>query len=420
MNLGITVEEFLNITNALDLCTQHDLAPVLDASSEECFSVLSDKMYEIYEKAYKVGGYAGYLGIEQGDWNELQALADKAADEGKRMLRELDTEFKTGNNELLQAMRAGDRMDAAMNIKAEVDKIGKDMKMLENCLENLTPSKDSDLSASLETCIRPPAGHETSRFSIAEAVRKRDIDLGLVKKIAQNEIIAHGGATQHDISINTVGLEYAGAYLSDGDTVDAVLTPIAQALDRELDQDFFLSDKFTPEMTLGSAVAKAATEHAKADLSYLDDRFNQRAVDGIEDMGLGDAALDAVQHGTRFDRAGVSRGQALACESLSVSDVEAILSSCADDILHPENLSVDELVAITETAADLEREGEHPGLAQTVVGVAIETVDARGDEREEAGKDEREGIDELMSAKSDEAELGDDGFEETHDEMERE
>lgn len=219
--------------------------------------------------------------------------------------------------------------------------------------------------------------HSTERASVfTDALREGRIDLNLVGKMAHNLIDRNRNPTQHDKSVLTVANEYVDCYLFNEDSIAWVVMPIAENLDKNLGSDITHLDGFNPEMALAAGIKDAAIEHAAADLSYFDDRFVQRASEGITDMDFGNSVRDAIESSDMFSRAGIDADAQVTMSSLSVREAWDILRVAAATGQLQGEPELEEVAHLVRDAAALEVTGEYPDIARTLIDTARNAEEA--------------------------------------------
>ena len=253
--------------------------------------------------------------------------------------------------------------------------------------------------------------------TILDSVKDGSIEFNLVEKIAHNEVDkmraenVFGSEAYYALADDCVRLYMDYPDVGYGDS--SVLESIANRVDCALSADAMASSKFSKEMALGAAVAQVAIDHACSDIEAHDNHFADRAQAIIDTSYVGRAASRAVLSSNKFDRAGVNLDQQFPTGYVSVRDCLEAANEMTDGFVMLDDITPSDLEEIargvaTETATEF-GDGKTTvmqDMAQAVTDLVAEREGREPNDQEEHGG---ESLDEMMSAKNEEAEFGDYG-----------
>ena len=251
--------------------------------------------------------------------------------------------------------------------------------------------------------------------TVLDSVKDGSIDLDLVEKIAHNEI-------DKMRSENVFGSEAYYALADDcarmymdypdvGDGENSVLESVATRVDSGLSADAMASSRFSKEMALGAAVAQIAINHACSDIEAHENHFADRAQAMLDSSSIGIAATRGVLSSDKFDRAGVNLNEQFATGYVSVRDCLDAANEMTDGFVMLDDITPGDLENITrdiaaETAMDYE--GAKDLIMQDMASAVTDLVN-EWEGHESGDREQGESLDEMMSAKNEEAEFGDNG-----------
>ena len=263
--------------------------------------------------------------------------------------------------------------------------------------------------------------------TIFDSVKDGSIDFDLVEKIAHNEIDkmraenVFGSEAYYALADDCARLYMNYPDVGYGDK--SVLEAIANRVDCALSPDAMASSKFSKEMALGAAIAQVAIDHACSDIEAHDNHFADRAQAIIDTSYVGRAASRAVLSSNKFDRAGVNLDQQFPTGCVSVRDCLEAANEMTDGFVMLDDITPSDLEEIArgvaaETATEFEgaKDAVMQDMAKAVTDLVADREDLEPNDQEEHGG---ESLDEMMSAKNEEAELGDQGGIEGRDDVER-
>lgn len=415
-----------------------DLQAAFDAQNElmesyallnnEPSPTLSDAMHSLDRSVKRIEAYANDPSIPISLSGALTAVAGDAARVKEELGKTIDDDkvrFVNLSDKFVAAVRSVGNSGNIIDINKEMLNLNLDIQRLSGLKEKL-PTRDSDAFMTLEQNIADlvnemyvpyDAGKQKKAPSLAEAVREGSLDSDLIRKVAHNVLDGDKALSEYNKGVQAVANENVDTYLMDDDMIDRIVVPIAEQLDAELDGSLIESPDFCAEEVLGAAVAAAAEAHATADLDYFQDEFSDRAVTALDEIGLGDVAKRTVEKSTEFSRAGVDADRRFATGYVSIGEVVDAVGKLDDPDLDVTSLTPSDYESIADGYA-MGQQGIEVDPYDLAADVAFNAELVAGEK--EYGGTELAGIDELMSAKTSEAELGNDSRQDSPVEMERE
>lgn len=229
---------------------------------------------------------------------------------------------------------------------------------------------------------------------ISELYESGGLDMGLVGKIAHNELdkrIALLSNSEHALAS-----EYIDAYIDDH---PEVIENYADELDSKLSVEDYRNGQISPEFVLGVALSHGAASHACCDIEYFNDEFSSRAINEVyEVLAVHGRVQFACRNADDFSLAGVNPDRKFPIGFVSIKDVADTIDELGNDHMK-ETLKPADMERIASNLADAEQCVERYELADGITFNAeleVENIDL---------KQGGQGLDGLCDAKSEEAEL---------------
>lgn len=396
--------------------------------NNEPSSTLADAMHSLDRDVKRIEALANDPTIPISMTKTLAAVAEDAAKVKEELGKTIDDDkvrFVDLSDKFVSAVRSAGNSENIIDINKEMLDLNLDIQRLSS-LEEKLPTRDSQAFLTLEQNASDlvngmfevyDLGKQKETPSLAESVREGTLDTDLIRKVAHNVLDGDKSLSKFNKGVQAVANENVDTYLMDDDMVSRIVEPIAEQLDGELDGSLLESPDFCAEEVLGAAVAAAAEAHATADLDYFQDEFCERAVTGLDEISLGDVAKRTVEKSTEFSRAGVDVDQRFATGYVSIGEVVEAVGKLDDPDIDVESLSPSDYESIADGYA-MGQQGVETDPYDLAADVAYNAELVAGEK--DYGGEDRMGIDELMSAKTSEAELGNDSREDSFAEMARE
>lgn len=233
--------------------------------------------------------------------------------------------------------------------------------------------------------------------NLSELYKSGGLDMGLVNKIAQNELEKSKGSNLN--SVEALASEYIEVYTYSTDS--RIIESYIEILDSELTAGDYQGGKISPEFMLGAAIARGAVAHAQADIDYWENDIFSRAVTALDDVGLADAARSSCNNADEFSLAGVNPDRKFPIGFVSVREVADTVNEFGSEHMK-ETLKPADLERVAASLAEAEQCIERYELAD---GIAFNA------ELEMEHIDGEHGLDDLCAVKSEEADLVADGAE---------
>jgi len=229
---------------------------------------------------------------------------------------------------------------------------------------------------------------------ISELYESGELDMGLVGKIAHNELDKRKGSLCN--SEHALASEYIDAYIDD---YPEVIENYADELDSKLSVEDYRNGQISPEFVLGVALSHGAASHACCDIEYFNDEFSSRAINEVyEVLAVHGRVQFACRNADDFSLAGVNPDRKFPIGFVSVKDVADTTDELGNDHMK-ETLKPADMERIASNLADAEQCVERYELADGITFNAeleVENIDL---------KQGGQGLDDLCDAKSEEAEL---------------
>ena len=387
---------------------QNELMESYALLNNEPSPTLSDAMHSLDRSVKRIEAYANDPSIPISLSGALTAVAGDTARVKEELGKTIDDDrvrFIDLSDKFVAAVRSVGNSGNIIDINKEMLNLNLDIQRLSG-LEEKLPTRDSDAFMTLEQNIADlvnemyepyDAGKQKEAPSLAGAAREGSLDCDLIRKVAHNVLDGDKSLSEYNKGVQAVANENVDTYLMDDDMIDRIVVPIAEQLD--------------------AAVAAAAEAHATADLDYFQDEFSDRAVTALDEIGLGDVAKRTVEKSTEFSRAGVDADRRFATGYVSIGDVVDAVGKLDDPDLDVASLTPSDYESIADGYA-MGQQGIEVDPYDLAADVAFNAELVAGEK--EYGGTELAGIDELMSAKTSEAELGNDSRQDSPVEMERE
>lgn len=233
---------------------------------------------------------------------------------------------------------------------------------------------------------------------ILDLYRAGDLNMGLVGKIAHNELDKQKGSPFSSVSANStraVAAEYIDSYIYAGNP--DIIEAYAAELDSQLSAEDYRCGKISPEFMLGCAIGLGAASHANADLDYFSQEFNSRAVTEIEELGLTTLRREC-RSADDFSLAGVNPDTRFPIGFVSVKDVADTIGELGNDHMK-DTLKPADMERVATNLADAEQCIERYELAD---GIAFNAeLEVENIELTQGVL----GLDDICDAKSEEADL---------------
>lgn len=395
---------------------QNELMESYALLNNEPSLTLSDAMHSLDRSVKRIEAYANDPSIPISLSGALTAVAGDTARVKEELGKTIDDDrvrFIDLSDKFVAAVRSVGNSGNIIDINKEMLNLNLDIQRLSGLEEKLPTIADL-----VNEMYEPyDAGKQKEAPSLAGAVREGSLDCDLIRKVAHNVLDGDKSLSEYNKGVQAVANENVDTYLMDDDMIDRIVVPIAEQLDAELDGSLIESPDFCAEEVLGAAVAAAAEAHATADLDYFQDEFSDRAVTALDEIGLGDVAKRTVEKSTEFSRAGVDADRRFATGYVSIGDVVDAVGKLDDPDLDVASLTPSDYESIADGYA-MGQQGIEVDPYDLAADVAFNAELVAGEK--EYGGTELAGIDELMSAKTSEAELGNDSRQDSPVEMERE
>lgn len=229
---------------------------------------------------------------------------------------------------------------------------------------------------------------------ISELYKSGGLDMGIVSKIAHNELDKRKGSLFN--SEHALASEYIDDYINDHPEIIESYTDV---LDSELTAEDYGSARISPEFMLAAAIARGAASHASADIEYFGDEISSRAINEVyEVLAVHGRVQFACRNADDFSLAGVNPDRKFPIGFVSVKDVADTTDELWNDHMK-ETLKPADMERIASNLADAEQCVERYELADGITFNAeleVENIDL---------KQGGQGLDDLCDAKSEEAEL---------------
>lgn len=236
--------------------------------------------------------------------------------------------------------------------------------------------------------------------SIAELYESGGLDMELVSKIAHNELDKRKGSLFN--SEHALASEYIDAYIDD---YPEVIENYTDELDSQLTVEDYHNGKISPEFVLGVALSHGAVSHASCDIEYFNDEFSQRAINETNELLVVHGRVQfACRNADDFSLAGVNPDSKFPIGFVSVQDVADTVNELGSEHMK-ETLKPADLEKVAASLAEAEQCIEREVLA---AGIAFNAGLEMGYIE---GKQGEQGLNDICSAKSEEAALISDGNE---------
>lgn len=232
---------------------------------------------------------------------------------------------------------------------------------------------------------------------ISELYESGGLDMGLVGKIAHNELdkrIALLSNSEHALAS-----EYIDAYIDVN--YSEIIERYTEVLDTELSTEDFRNGEISPEFVLGLAIARGAESHASADIEYFNDEFSSRAIIEFDELSLL-ALRFSFKNADDFSLAGVNPDRKFPIGFVSFKDVADTIDELGNDQMK-DMLKPADMERVASNLAEAEQRIERYELADGITFNAeleVEKIDF---------KQYEQGLDDIRDAKSEEADLVADG-----------
>lgn len=229
---------------------------------------------------------------------------------------------------------------------------------------------------------------------ISELYESGGLDMGLVGKIAHNELDKRKALLPN--SEHALASEYIDAYIDD---CPEVIENYADELDSKLTVEDYHNGKISPEFVLGVALSHGAASHASCDIEYFNDEFSSRAINEINEvLAVHGRVQFACRNADYFSLSGVNPDRKFPIGFVSVKDVADTIDVRGNDHMK-ETLTPADMERVASNLVDAEQCIERYELADGITFNAeleVENIDLKQGEQ---------GLDEICDAKSEEAEL---------------
>lgn len=235
--------------------------------------------------------------------------------------------------------------------------------------------------------------------SIAELYESGGLDMWLVNKIAHNELNKRKGDTRS--SVYALASENIDCY-TDSRCCE-IIENYATVLDSQLTAEDYGGGKISSEFILGSAIALGAASQARADIEYFDQEFKSRAFIELSDLGMPELQ-SSCRDADEYALAGVNPDSKFPIGFVSVHDVADTVHELGSEHMK-ETLKPADLEKVAASLAEAEQSIERDDLA---AGIAFNAGLEMGFIE---GKRGEQGLDDICTAKSEEADLISDGDE---------
>lgn len=235
--------------------------------------------------------------------------------------------------------------------------------------------------------------------SIAELYESGGLDMWLVNKIAHNELNKRKGDTRS--SVYALASENIDCY-TDSRCCE-IIENYATVLDSQLTAEDYGGGKISSEFILGSAIALGAASQARADIEYFDQEFKSRAFIELSDLGMPELQ-SSCRDADEYALAGVNPDSKFPIGFVSVHDVADTVHELGSEHMK-ETLKPADLEKVAASLAEAEQSIERDDLA---AGIAFNAGLEMGYIE---GKRGEQGLDDICTAKSEEADLISDGDE---------
>ncbi|RGS91029.1 hypothetical protein [Collinsella sp. AF20-14LB] len=235
--------------------------------------------------------------------------------------------------------------------------------------------------------------------SISELYESGGLDMWLVNKIAHNELDKRKGDTRS--SVYALASENIDCY-TDSRCCE-IIENYAAVLDSQLTAEDHGGGKISSEFILGSAIALGAASQARADIEYFDQEFKSRAFIELSDLGMSELQ-SSCRDADEYALAGVNPDIKFPIGFVSVQDVADTVNELGSEHMK-ETLKPAALEKVAVSLAEAEQRIERDDLA---AGIAFNAGLEMGYIEDKRGE---QGLNDICSAKSEEAALISDGNE---------
>lgn len=233
---------------------------------------------------------------------------------------------------------------------------------------------------------------------ISELYKSGGLDMGIVSKIAHNELDKRKGSLFN--SEHALASEYIDDYINDHPEIIESYTDV---LDSELTPEDYGGARISPEFMLAAAIARGAASHASADIEYFGDEISSRAINEINELSMAQVRFDC-RKADDFSLAGVNPDSKFPIGFVSVQDVANTVDEIGSEHVK-KTLKPADLERVAASLAEAEQCIERDDLA---AGIAFNAGLEMGYIEDKRGE---QGLDDICAAKSEEADLISDGDE---------
>lgn len=229
--------------------------------------------------------------------------------------------------------------------------------------------------------------------TIAELYESGGLDMWLVNKIAHNELDKRKGDTRS--SVYALASENIDCYTDS--RCSEIIENYAAVLDSQLTAEDYGGGKISSEFILGSAIALGAASQARADIEYFDQEFKSRAFIELSDLGMPELQ-SSCRDADEYALAGVNPDSKFPIGFVSVQDVADTVNELGSEHMK-ETLKPAAIEKVAVSLAEAEQRIERDDLA---AGIAFNAGLEMGYIEDKRGE---QGLDDICSAKSEEAVL---------------